>query len=137
VRRDLDPGRVKELLAQAAVNARATEASPLARIVVPLRIADRLIDLGEIEQARKLLQEAERTFKEMTKNANRLGYLHGAIAGVLARIDLEAALAILDDLERTARKTTSRDATVHHYGGIACRLAAHSPADAERVLTRL
>ena len=71
VRRDLDPARLKELLAQAMVNAQAPAARPLARIDVPARVADRLIDSGEIEQARKLLQEAEHFFKEMTKNASR------------------------------------------------------------------
>ena len=50
---------LKELLAQAAINGRATDAQPLARVIVPVQIADRLIDLGEIEQARKLLHEAE------------------------------------------------------------------------------
>ncbi len=140
VRRDLDPGRVKELLAQAALNARATQARPLARVGVVLTFADRLIDLGEIEHARKLLQEAERTSKELTKNANRPGYFAGRIAAVLARIDLPTALAILDDLERTARKNSSRDATRlfdQFNGTVAHKLAAQSPADAERVLTRL
>ncbi len=140
VRRDLDPGRVKELLAQAAINAKATEARPPARIGVLLTFADRLIDLGEIEQARKLLQEAERTSKEMTKNANRPGYFAGRIAAVLARIDLPAALAILDDLERTARKNSARDATRifdQVNGTMAYKLAAQSPADTERLLTKL
>ncbi len=140
VRRDLDAGRVKELLAQAVLNAKATEARPMARMSVPLTFADRLIDLGEIEQARKLLQEVEKTSKEMTKNANRPGYFAGRIATVLARIDLPAALAILDDLERTARKTSARDVSrlFDQFNGImAYKLAAQSPADAERVLTRV
>ena len=119
---------------------RPPAARPLARIDVPAKLADRLIDSGEIEQARKLLQEAEHSFKEMTKNASRPGYVLGQVANVLARIDLPAALAILDDLERTARKSESRDRTNifdRFIGTIAYNLATQSPADAERVLNRL
>ncbi len=136
VRRDLDPIRLRELLAQATLNVRAPTAPPVAQIAV----ADRLIDLGEIEQARKLLREAEESFKGMAKNAARPSYARGQIAGVLARIDLPAALAILDDLERAARKTDSRDLTTildRLIGAVAANLAAQSPADAERVLGRL
>ena len=119
--------RLKELVAQAMLNAQAPAARPLARIDVPAKLADRLIDSGEIEQARKLLQEAEHFFKEMTKNASRPSYVLGQVANVLARIDLPAALAILDDLERTARKSESRDRTNifdRFYGTIAYNLAA-------------
>ncbi|MFI5459602.1 MAG: hypothetical protein ACHRXM_29610 [Isosphaerales bacterium] len=140
VRRDLDPPRVKELLTQAMINARAAEARPVARTALPVQIADRLIDIGEIEQARKLLQDAERTFKETTKNADRTGHLLGRIAGVLARIDLPAALAIIDDLERAYRKNVTGDTTSTLdglNGTIAVKLAAQAPADAERVLTKL
>ncbi len=98
-----------------------------------------MIDLGETEQARKLLQEAERTFKEMTKNRNAPAYSLQA-AGVLARIDLPAALLILDDAERAARRNQSGDMTRildRFMGAFAENLAAESPADAERVLNRL
>jgi hypothetical protein len=134
--RDLDPVRLKELLAQATPNVRATTAPPLTRI----NVADRFIDLGEIDQARKLMREAEGSFNEASKNAARPAYALGHIAGVLARIDLPAALAILDDLDRAAQKNDSRDATRildRHIGAVAYNIAAQSPADAERVLTRL
>ena len=91
------------------LSARATEARSLARIAVPVTIADRLIDLGEFEQARKILHEAERTVKDIIKNADTPYYPVGRIAGVLARIDLPAALAILDDLERRGRKSQPRN----------------------------
>ena len=134
--RDLDPARLRELVAQAILNVRAATAPPVARI----NVADRLIDLGEIDQARKLLREAEGSLKEATKGPARPAYAHGQIARVLARIDLPAALAILDDLDRTARKADSRDVTRildRHIGAVASSLAAQSPADAERVLARL
>ena len=140
VRRDLERGRVQELIAQAMLSARAPQARPLARIAVPAILADRLIDLGEIEQARKLLQQAERSFKEMTENASRPRYLLGQVACVLARIDLPAALVILDDVERTTRTSQARNTTNsldQLMGAFALKLAAQSPADAERVLNRL
>ena len=55
--RDLRPDQARELLAQAAVNAKSMK-SPTYRIPVEARIADHWLDLGETERARALLDEA-------------------------------------------------------------------------------
>ena len=76
----------------------------------------------------------------MTENASRPRYLLGQVACVLARIDLPAALVILDDVERTTRTSQARNTTNsldQLIGAFALKLAAQSPADAERVLNRL
>ena len=62
------------------------------------------------------------------------------MAEVLARLDLPAALKVLEDLEGVARKSdqVDRSYVFHRFlGHIAYKLAARSPADAERVLERL
>ncbi len=73
---------------------------------MPARVADRLIDLGRSSRRGKLLQEAEHTITELTKNASR--------AGLPAAVKLPAfwhestcrpRWRSLDDLDRTARKS--------------------------------
>ena len=74
------------------------------------QIADKLIDLGEKERARKLLAEAEELGRPTVKG-NVGGFNLGIVAEALARLDLPAALKMLDDLAQQVRKNDKRDRT--------------------------
>ena len=139
VRRDLPPARVQELLAQAAVNARGMK-SPSYRIIIEAQIAGHWLDLGEPDRARPLLQESLALGRDTVKGIKNGGYNLAEVAEGLARLDLPAALKLLDDLERGARQNDPRDRSYvfeRFLGHIAYKLASQSPADAERVLERV
>jgi hypothetical protein len=138
VRPDLGKRRMREILDQAVLNARAVK-SPTDRLRIYGQIADKLIDLGERERARKLLREAEEIAGPTIKG-NKGGFNLGIVAEALARLDLPAALKMLDDLARQVRKDDKSDRTyvfVRFYGAIAHKLAADAPADAERMLEKI
>jgi hypothetical protein len=138
VQPDLDKSRVRELIDQALSNARAVK-SPEERLGFYGRIADKLIDLGEKERARKLVGEAEELAGPTVKG-NKGGFSLGTVAEALARFDLPAALKMLDDLAQQVRKSDKSDRTyvfVRFYGTIARKLAADAPADAERLLEKI
>ncbi len=138
-RRDLRPEQVKELLVQAGVNAKGMKSAP-ARIRVEARVADRWLDLGETGPARALLDDAMALGRDTTKGIKDGGYNLGLVAESLARLDLPAALKVLDDLGRDAVKNDKSDKTFvfqRFFGHIAYNLSARSPADAERVLGRM
>ena len=62
------------------------------------------------------------------------------MAQALARLDLPAALKMLDELAQEVDKNDKSDRTyvfVRFYGTIAYKLAADAPADAERMLERI
>ena len=100
-------------------------------------IANQLIDLGDVDRARAVLrqgQELARNIGEGDRNSDQSPLY---ITAALARLNLPAALAIVQDLEENARKTTPGDRSWLYerlYGPIAKNLAAQSPADAERVV---
>ena len=128
----------RELADQALLNARAIK-SVEDRFTTYARVADKLIDLGEKDRARKLLAEAEELARP-TRKGNYGGFNLGLVAQALARLDLPAGLKMVEDLEAEVRKNDKADRTyvfVKIYGGIAHKLAAESPADAERVLERV
>jgi protocatechuate 3,4-dioxygenase beta subunit len=137
--RDLPPDRLREILAQAAVNARGVKSSQ-ERIWYEATIADRWLDLGETERARALIDEALALGRGEAKGIKGGGYNLGVVAQALARIDLPAALKVLEDLERDARRNDKNDRSYvfeRFFGQIAEKLADRSPADAERVLERI
>ncbi|HZW31549.1 MAG TPA: hypothetical protein VFF52_12630 [Isosphaeraceae bacterium] len=139
VRRDLPPARVRELLAQSGVNARGMK-SPAYRIPFEAGIAGHWLDLGEPERARPFLEEALALGQNTGKGSKTVNFNLGQVAEGLARLDLPAALKILDDLERDARKNDPCDRSYvfeRFLGHIAYKLAAQVPADAERVLERI
>ena len=75
-----------------------------------------------------------------TVKGNKGGFNLGLVAEALARLDLPAALKMLDDLAQQVRKNDKTDRTyvfVRFYGNIAHKLAAEAPADAERMLERI
>ncbi len=135
---DMQKARVRELIEQALLNARAMK-SPEDRLAIYGRIADKLIDLGEKERARKLLDEAVELAGSTVKG-NKHGFNLGLVAETLARLDLPAALKLLDELAREVKKNDKTDRTyvfVKLYGDIARKLAADAPVDAERLLERI
>ncbi len=135
---DMAKTRVRELIDQALLNARAMK-SPEDRLATYGQIADKLIDLGDRERARKLLDEAI-ALAGSTVKGNKNGFNLGLVAETLARLDLPAALKLLDELAQEVKKNDKTDRTyvfVKLYGDIARRLAADAPADAERLLERI
>ncbi len=103
VRRELETPRLRKLTDQALLNARAMKA-PAMKVMIFGQIADKLIDLGDKERARKLLAEAEEQARPTIKGMKGGGYTLGTVAESLARLDLPAALRMVDDLAREAKK---------------------------------
>jgi protocatechuate 3,4-dioxygenase beta subunit len=138
LRPDLDKTRVRDLIDQALLNARAVK-SPDYRLTMYGQIADKLLDLGEKERARKLLAEAEALGGSAVRG-NVVSFNLGIVAQALARVDLPAALKMLDYLSQQVQKNDKRDRTyvfVRFYGTMAHKLAADAPADAERLLEKI
>jgi hypothetical protein len=139
LRRDLDPARVQDLLAQATLNAHNMKSSAR-RLAMYATIADHWLDLGKTDRARSLVEQALALGKNEVKGAKGLGFELGYVGEVLARIDPPAGLKVLDDLAREVKSSDKRDRSyVFHrfHGRIAYKLAAQSPADAEMVLDRI
>ena len=138
VLQDLEKSRAREILDQSLLNARAITSAEF-RIMTFARIADKLIDLGEKDRARKLLVEAEELARSTTKG-NKGGFNLGLVGESLARLDLPAALKLVEELAREVRKNDRADRTyvfVKIYGQMAHKLAADSPVDAEQLLERI
>jgi hypothetical protein len=138
VRPDLEKARVREFVDQALVNSRAIKSTEY-RVMALARIADRLIDLGEKEQARKTLQDAEALARPTSKGNQTAFTRELQVAEVLARVDLPAALRLMEESIQEVRKKDRTDRTyvfARIYGQIAFKLAADAPADAERMLER-
>ncbi|HUG91081.1 MAG TPA: hypothetical protein VML55_09620, partial [Planctomycetaceae bacterium] len=122
---DSERRRKLELLGEALVHARAIQDAPM-RLVNIGENARRLLELGEKEQATRLIRDGEAVAKELP-TAAFAGYVRGAFAMQLARIDGQAALELVKDLSDPFEHT-------RHHGNIAHVLAARDPAEAERVL---
>ncbi len=136
---DLGPDRTRDLLAQATLNARNMKSGP-DRVTVSARIANHWLDVGETDRARALLSESLELGKSTAEGNNGRGYELGIVAETLARLDLPAALKVLDDLARDVRKSDTRDRGYvfdRFHGRIAYKLAAQSPEGAEHVLERI
>ncbi|NQV31986.1 MAG: carboxypeptidase regulatory-like domain-containing protein, partial [Phycisphaeraceae bacterium] len=125
---DTQQARKLSLLAEALLQAHAVEA-PDKQLATLSVIAGQFLDLGQTEQATRILQEGHRTAKTLpTKEWP--GYARGGLAEVLARIDLKSAMALVtgyeDDFDHD-----------RHHGNIAHKLAATDPANAQRVLNMM
>ncbi|MFO0957119.1 MAG: hypothetical protein U0800_06580 [Isosphaeraceae bacterium] len=116
----------REWLSNAAISARATT-SIEQRILHLGNIADLLWDLGDRDQARALLEEG-RALAE--KVADPQSPYRGIFASRLARIDLPAAIRILEGLEDRDRKDECLRST-------AIRVADSDPDAAESLIHRL
>lgn len=120
--------RKHSLLAEALLHARAIEA-PDKQLSILSNVAGEFLDLGQTEQAARILEEGHKTAKTLpTKEWP--GYARGSLAEQLARIDLKAALALVTEYE---------DDFDHdrHHGNIAHNLAEKDPAAAQTVLNSM
>ena len=111
-------------MTQCLVNARAIK-EPELRLIFQGQIAGRLLDLGETERATKILREGQKVAGELSRSALG-GFGRGAFAEELSRIDVPAALALVEGLD-------DKNEFDRHHGNLAQRLAATQPAEAERV----
>jgi hypothetical protein len=114
-----------ELLEKAITFGRAAE-KPESRALWLECVADGLLDLGESERAIAILDEA-RTLAAALPKVGLGSPIRAYVAEVLARVDLEGALALGDGLAEAPNY-----GNVHRH--IAYRVADRLPADAERVL---
>lgn len=117
--------RKLELLAQATLAARATP-SPEMRALQLGAIAERLLDLGQRDQAVALLRDGEKLARELPLEAFG-GYARGAFAEELGQVDLPAALELMKGLKDDYEFD-------RHHGNLAHELAGKNPAEAERLL---
>lgn len=122
-------GERRQLLDQALLDAGQAQ-SPALRAIWLHVIADCLLDLGEADRARELLDDARATVATLPV-AGEGATARGYVAEVLARIDLAAGLELASTL---TEDDYYRDTT---YGRIASRIAARQPAEAEKALDRI
>ncbi len=139
VRPDLDKSRVRELIDQALLNARAVKSPEDAAqdVWTDRRQADRP---GRKRAGTEAAGRSGGACASPQSRAIQGGFNLGIVAEALARLDLPAALKMLDDLAQQVRKNDKRDRTyvfVRFYGDIAHKLAADAPADAERMLEKI
>ncbi|MBI3469051.1 MAG: carboxypeptidase regulatory-like domain-containing protein, partial [Planctomycetes bacterium] len=125
---DRERGRKLDLLNQALLNARSI-LEPEFRLIGLGRVGERLLDLGEKEQATRILREGATLAKAMPQAAYA-GFARGAFAEELAQIDLDTALDLTKDL-------SDKFEYDRHHGNIAHELAGKDAAAAERVLNMM
>jgi hypothetical protein len=117
--------RKLELLAEALVKAQGIKQAGF-RLISIAKVAEGLLDIGEKERGTKLLKEHQESARKLNK-AGYDAFLRGMYAEELAQVDLEPALAMVNEINDYGEK-------VRHLGNIAHELAAIDPAEAQRVL---
>ncbi len=100
--------------------------APDHKVVTIARIAEHLIDLGEVGRGTALLREFEPVANGLAKAAWP-GYARGAFAEELAQVAPDAGLALIEGVEENGDSD-------RHRLNIAQELASRDPARAERVL---
>jgi hypothetical protein len=121
-----DPDRRREILAQASVHAR-TVTSPAHRAVLLGGVAKRLLNAGERDAARRVLDDGQRIARELATSQWN-GFARGNFAETLAMVDPAAARDVVKDLAEDHDR---------HYGNIAHRLAATNPQQSEQFLKEM
>ena len=124
--------RKAKLLGEAQLHARSVK-QPGERIRLIARVAERWLDLGARERATALLNEGRSLAKEVPSPAYELAMF----AESLARIDLPAALELVEKSKTLARRGDRTNRVFIYdraYGEIAYRIASTDPAGAERLL---
>lgn len=123
-----DSGRARRigLLDRAALQAKAATRVQ-DRLWQTGEVAERLYELGEVDKARSLFAEGRGLADAM---ADKADLTRGLFAARLARVDLPAALAMIDQLKDKDRRLT-------YLGAAAWRVATVNPAEAERVIRRI
>ena len=124
--------RKTELLAQAQLQANNVK-QPGMRIRLIARIAEHLLDMGDAQRAKALLEQGRSLAREVPAPA----YEVAAFAPSLARIDLKGALALVENAKSLAKRGDRVNRVFvfdRAYGEIAYRVAASDPAGAEAAL---
>lgn len=121
----LDPAAEREQLAMIRAEARAID-PPEHRAVVLARLADRLLDLDERDAALDVLAEA-RELAEALPVDDWPGYARCCVGEVLARVDLEAGMALIQSL-------ASAEDRNRHLFNVAHKLAASDPEACEALM---
>jgi hypothetical protein len=111
-----------ELLDRALLKARAATGVG-DRLRYTAAVANESCELGEVEKAKKLIAEA---LPVANQYAQKTDIQRGFFAAALARIDLPAALALVDELGNRRDKERV-------YGLMAIQLASTNPAESERL----
>ncbi len=148
----------RDLLTHALARAREGD-EPTQRVALLARVADRWFQAGEPEKARPLVDEARAAFKNLAGGA--LLELRSDLANALARVDLPAALALLDGNKEARQKplpdassetirkqvdswdtvevivSTGPSGNQEKLAAVARRAAATDPAGAVRVFGKL
>ncbi len=122
--------RGAELLDRALAEARrATGAGT--KLTLFQRIADRWLDLGDLDRATPILREGQAVIEA----SPRATYLHQAapFGESLAVIDLPAAQALFQGERWTRAGRPSEDSVRYHLGAAAVRVASFDPTEAERL----
>ena len=125
---DLEVPERRRLLAEALMAARVTE-TPQMKVAMLANVAEAWSDLGDEAEAAAVLAEAK-PLVDGLPSEEWAGYARCLYAEQIARVDLDAALPLVESLT----DQFSRD---RHYGNIAHELAGRNPAGAERVLGKL
>ncbi|HZN33451.1 MAG TPA: hypothetical protein VFB80_06505, partial [Pirellulaceae bacterium] len=120
--------RKLELLAEANVKAQAIK-EPGFRLISIAQVAEALLDLGEKERGTKLLTENLETARKLNRSGYD-AYLRGSFAEELSQVDLDAALALVNEITDHFEKT-------RHLANIAQEMAGVRPAEAEKILVNL
>lgn len=125
----LGPGqreRKLELLGAIRAGVRAVENPPY-RLALLAHVAEHLLDLGERDAARGILDEGLELARTLPAE-EWSGYARGRFAEELAQVDLEPALELVKGIGEDEGR---------HLGNIAHELAAIDPMAAERLLASL
>ncbi len=117
--------RKLELLNESLIAAQAVK-DPADRVLRLADIGEKILDLGQVERATKVLREGQAIAVKLPMTGTS-AWARGKMAEELAPIDVSAALSLLKGLEQ------ERDYGLY-LGHIAHELAARNPAESERVL---
>jgi Carboxypeptidase regulatory-like domain len=145
---DAPAGVRDDLLTRALARAREVDEAAR-RVALTARVADRRFEAGEREKARSLVDEARAAFKSLDSGASLDA--RDDLANALARVDLPAALALLEPGKNEANLAAVGSGKMvdslssppapwkneANLANIARRAAANDPAGAERIFDRL
>lgn len=117
-----------QLLADALIETRAIE-RPGSRLAQQMQIAEQLLDLGQRDAARQLVDECSPLARNLDAPEHRLTYTR-LVAANLARLDVDAALHLVDEDAEEREQVDCRAL-------IAREIAATDPQRAEEVIRRI
>lgn len=119
-----DADRRRDILAQALLHSRTVD-DPAHRAVLLGGVAKRLLDAGQRDAARRVLDDGTKIARELAVT-QWSGFARGNFAETLAQVDPAAAKELVQELEDSEH--------ARHHGNIAHRLAATNPEAAQEFL---